>query len=340
MDGKHKESAPASRIRAVWKRTVPLGLATAAAVTVGAGLDVVHRHQRAGEEQHDAQPAAKQERTEPRYVVGVRGTGAALVVRDVRTGNDVGLPVAAPQGRRFQRVAAKGDGSYVVASYGARKVTFQHLLLDKQGRPKELTEIPEATVPGVSTSWSDLAVSADGDRIAYVTYKGTAGRVEVLSLKTGTRKTWTARSPARIGSLSWSGGTLCLVWSPLRTTAGRTTVPRHQVRALNTAGPSGDLKASRPVLMLPKGAGAAFMSRDGRTIVAGAQQDTQLTLQAYSVQTGKPTKVLWRQKVGGDLSRLDPDHTGRHVLASVSDGRIYAQGTGTLPAADLTDAAW
>lgn len=340
MDGRHKERTPRGRLGAAWKGLVPVGVATAAALVIGGGMDVVHRHRIAEETEHAAKPAAKKQRTEPRFVVGVRTPGTAVVVRDVRTGEDVGLPVAASNGRRFQRIASAGERSYIVASYAARKVTFQRLKLEKDGRPKELSELPKATVAGASTAWSDLAVTPDGKTLAYVTYRGARARVDVVSLSGGARKTWTTRAAGRVGSLSWAGGRLSFVWTPYRRVNGRATALGHQVRVIDTAAPSGDLKASKPVLKLPKGTGVAVISKDGRTVVTGVPQRTQIAFQAYSTETGRPTKVLWRQDAAGRLARLVPDRTGGHLLASVSDGHLYAQGTRALPGKDLADAAW
>ncbi|WP_433464982.1 TolB family protein [Spirillospora sp. CA-128828] len=327
MDEGRRED-PGTRLGS-WKGLVPLGMAAAAALFIGGGVDVVHRHQRAADEEHDAKPAAKAEKTEPLFVVGVTKPGTALVVRDVHTGANVGLPVAAPEGRRFHRVAAAKDGSYVVASYGDHKVTFQRLRLDGHGRPKDLKDIPNATVPGVSTAWSDLSLSPDGDHIAYVTYRGARSRVDVVSPKTGTHKAWTTKLRARVGSLSWSGATLSFVWS----SAGSA---RHQVRTLDTNGAAGDLRVSKAVMLLPRGSSNAVLSRDGNSLIVAVAKKSELTLQTYTLQ-GKPIKALWTQKVKGELTGLDVGHTGG-VIATAGD--LYAQGVPAVPGEDLADAAW
>jgi hypothetical protein len=370
-DGKHKGLERKSRLGVTWRAAVPVGLAVVVALGVGGGVDLVHHVQAPDPEPQSAsKPVASGKNaqnaknakggakaggqgptSEPRYIVGVRRTGAALVVRDIRTGDDVGLPVAAPQGRRFQRVASEGDGSYVVASAppgkSSGKVTFQRLTLEDDGHPKDLEAIPRVSVPGASTAWSDLAVGSDGDKIAYVTYSGTRSRMSVVSTDTGARKTWTTTKPARISSLSWAGDTLSFVWNPLRPVGGRKTEIAHQVRTLDTTGPSGDLKVSRPILKLPKGSEAAVLSPDGMTVVTTVTDGSQVAVKAYSVTTGRPTEVLWEQKSdvvahqdGPEVARLDPDPSGDHYLATGGDGRLYAQHSGAVPAADLTDAAW
>ncbi|WP_307800872.1 hypothetical protein [Actinomadura violacea] len=339
MDGGNDEGGSGIRFREVWRTAVPVSVAAAAALFAGGSVDLVHRHQRAAHKEHDAEAAAaKSAPPAPRAVVGVTRAGGALTVRDARSGAAVGLPVAAPDGRRFQRVAGSGD-SFVVASYGAGKVTFERLKLGADGRPASLTEIPGAAVPGVSTAWSDLAAAPDGDRIAYVTYKGTRARIDVVSARTGARKTWTTRFPARVSSLSWAGDTLAFVWNPVRRVAGRYTAVRHEFRLLDTRGASGDLKASKAVTALPKGTTSAVVTRDGKTVVAGVVERSVASVQAYSAQTGRPTKVVWRQRLNGSITGLDRGKEGK-LLISGSDGRLYAEGAGTITAADLADAAW
>lgn len=327
MDDGRRED-PGTRLGS-WKGLVPLGVAATAALLIGGGVDMVHRHQRAADKEHAAKPAAKAEKTEPSFVVGVTEKGASLLVRNVRTGTNVGLPIAAPQGRRFHRVAALKDGSYVVATAGARDVTFQRLRLD-DGRPKDLKPIPKATVPGASTVWSDLAATPDGAQIAYVTYKGASARVDVVTPETGVHKVWATKLRARVGSLSWSGTTLSFVWSPVGSA-------KHQVRALDTNGAAGDLKTSKAVMPLPKGSSNAVMSRDGTSLIAAIAKNSELTLQTFTLQ-GSPTKTLWTQKVKGAPTALDLAHTGHGVIATAGD--LYAQGVPSVPAGDLADAAW
>ncbi|MCP2342919.1 hypothetical protein [Actinomadura rupiterrae] len=333
---------------AAWRNAVPIGVAVVAALAIGAGVDTVHRHPWSHKSAPTvAKPASTttEKGGKPRFVVGVRRDGDALVVRDVRNGHDVGLPVAAPAGRRFQRIAAGPSDSYIVASYASRKIMFHRFVLGKDGEPSALTDIPRATVPGVSTTSSDMAVTPDGASIAYVTYRsGGAGSVDVVSTRTGTRKTWTAKSPARISSLSWAGDTLSFLWSPQPRAGARgelvAAVP-PQFRMLNTAGPAGDLKLSKPVLKLPAGTEAAVLSPDGRTVVAGLESSSHVAIQQYSTETGRPGRVLWTQKGRPGVRRLDADSSGGHLLLSGDDGRLYGPEERTpVLADDLSDVAW
>lgn len=346
--GKTAGGKTETRVGTAWRNLVPIGVAVAGAVTIGAGVDVIHRHPWSHKKKAAANAkatAATSKSAKPRFVVGVRRDGDALVVRDVKTGHDVGLPVAAPAGRRFQRIAAGPGDSYVVASYASRKVMFHRLDLGKDGKPSKLTELAHAVVPGVSNASSDMAVTPDGANIAYVTYRaGGAGSVDVVSTRTGTRKTWAAKTPARIGSLSWAGGTLSFLWSPQPRAGARgglSASSAPQVRTLDTAGPVGDLKLSKTVLRLPAGAQAAVLSPDGRTIVAGLESSSKVALQQYSTATGRPGRVLWEHPGKGGVRRLDADSSGGHLLLSGDDGSLYGPDERTpVPAEDLSDVAW
>lgn len=311
-----------------WKGLIPLTAAAVAALCIGGGVDMMQRHQQGGDDERKAEPASKAEQTGPRLVVGVTAEGTALVVRDVDTGADIGLPVAPPEGRRFQRVAAVEDGSYIAASYGDRRVTFHRLQLGDNGSPQELKDIPEAVVPGVSTSWSDIAVT--GDHIAYVTYAGDRSRVDVLTLGSGARKTWTTKSPGRVDSLSWSGATLSFVWTPVGSA-------EHQLRTIDTNGAGGDLKLSKAVMTLPKGSANAVLTGDGRQAVVGTVTKTRLTVRTFTL-TGEPGKILWRQKVTGPLTDLDIAHAGGDVLAAAGD--LCTKDVPAVPGKDLADATW
>ncbi|TDB99331.1 hypothetical protein [Actinomadura sp. 7K534] len=332
-----REDPPPGTSLGSWKGLVPIGVAAAAALVIGAGVDVVRSHQRAAKKEREAKTSAEAAQSPARYVVGITESGAALVVRDTQTGDDVGLPVAAPPDRRFHRVAPARDGSYVVASYAGRDVTFQRFFLDEDGRPKSLEDIAKAGISGTgaSTKWSELAVSSNGDRFAYVTYKGMRARVEVVSFQDGARKVWTTKSPGRIGSLSWSGATLSFVWSPVRAVGGEVKETKHEVRTLDTDGAGGDLRVSKALMPLPEDGTAAVFY--GKGIAVGIMKDSQLSVQVYTLE-GQPGEVVWQQNVKGDLTDLDATPMGNAFLATAGD--LYPQGTHPVPGEDLTDAAW
>jgi len=332
----------ASPFDGVRSGTGPVLLAVAFALVVAVGVDVINDRQ-------DAKPAKKataQKAAEtsgkvaPRFLVAVRRSGDAAVVRDVQTGEEVGVGVAAPQGQRWHQVASAGDGSYILSAYASGRITFHRLTLTSKGAPQELTQLPGLLVQGVSTARSDMAVSADGKQIAYLAYAPGTSRIEVVSTDGARRKQWTTRLPGRISSLSWAGDTLSFVWTTTRGTA-----VRRQVRTLDTTAAGGDLRASKPVLVLPAGGTAAVLSRDGRAVVAGVRSPAALTLQEFSVATGKPTKVVWTRKAdrAGEISALSRHPESGRLLAAGTRELVYPgpdEEVRGLPAAGYTDVAW
>jgi hypothetical protein len=168
-----------------------------------------------------------------------------------------------------------------------------------------------------------------------------------VSVATGARRTWTTSHTGRIGALSWAGRALSFVWTPMR--GGKAA--RRQVRSLDTRSRPGDLKVSRPVLVLPNGAETAVASRDGKTIVTGMAGRSGPMLAAYSASAGGQGGPLWRRQVGNKaqsvrsarLIRLIPDGAGGRIIAGASDGLLFvvpAVGAAEFRAADLADLAW
>jgi hypothetical protein len=343
---------------------LPVAAPAVIALAIAAGVDFINRHATtaseagktpgrrpgAGGPAWDA-PAPElmtKGRRLPRHLVGVRRSGSALVVREVRTLAPV-AEVDAPAKRRFRQVAAAGldPRAYIVSGSAGGGIAFYRLRVAGDGRPGPLTPLPRIWIPGMSTSWSDMAVNERGDTIAYVSYRSPRGKgskkiaVDAVSTAGGARRTWTTSHTGRIGGLSWAGRTLSFVWTPMR---GK-TVLRHQVRTLDTTKPGGDLKISRPVLTLPDGADTAVMSRDGSTVVTGVAAPSGLELAAYSAVDGRRTKVLWRAPgTQPRVVQLIPDTTSGDVIAEAADGRLLvapAHGaTGFAAVADLADVAW
>ncbi|QFG22551.1 hypothetical protein [Actinomadura sp. WMMB 499] len=333
MDGRHgtrEVPARGSWLREAWRGLVPVTVAAGLVVVIGGGFDVLERRHGASESRA-AKAASGSGPAAPRFVAGVVAGGSALAVRDTGTGAATAPPVAPPRGRTFTAVDSAPDGSYIVASSGSGQATFLRLRLDDDGRPEELAPVPKAAVPlaaGSSGPRPVLAVAPDGDRVAYVTYDGSRGRVDVLTLSTGARKRWTTSLRGAVGSPSWSGDTLAFVWT-------RSAGAPSQVRTLDTRAPAGDLKASEALLTLPSGARTALLRPDGTT-VTGIARDGELTIQAYSA-TGEPGQILWKHPVEGEVTALDAADDGT-LLALAGD--LHTRDGDPLPGKDLADAAW
>ncbi|WP_119728181.1 TolB-like translocation protein [Thermomonospora amylolytica] len=320
---------------------VPVIVAILVVLLLAGAMDFVNGRA----EKKDEEPAASKasatktaaQTGTPRFVVGVRRSGDALVVRDAQTGSQVGAGIAAPAGQRFHQIASYGEGAFVVSAYMPGRVTFHRLTLTRGGLPQSLTPLPGLVVQGTSTSRSDMAVSPDGQRIAYVAYGRGVSRIEIVSANGADRRRWTTRSNGRITNLSWTGGTLSFVWS----TGGGPTV-RRQVRTLDTTAPSGDLRTSRPVLPLPAGATTAALVQ-GNTVVAGVQQGTKLSLQEFSLQTRQPTRVWWSAEAGRPPVALVRASKSGDVLMLGAGGLSYGapgQSVRTFPVEEYGDVAW
>ncbi|WP_146087337.1 hypothetical protein [Thermomonospora echinospora] len=325
-----------------------MATAVAFAVLVAGAVDFVNDRQSGGSDgKKPAEKVAKtvgndKEAAPPRHVVAIRRAGEAVSIRDARTGANVGVDAAAPQGQRWHQVASAGNGSYVLSAYSPGRITFYRLTLSEDGAPRKLAQIPGLAVRGASSAArSDMAVSEDGKRIAYVAYgAGGVGRIEIASAKAADRRQWAASSPGRVSSLSWAGDTLSFVWTTVRGTA-----VRRQVRTLDTTAAGADLRVSKPVLMLPEGGTAAVLNGDGTTIVAGVRAASGLSLQEFSAATGRRTKVLWTREAGrsGELSGLTRHSEGGHVLAAGTEELVYAvpgKGVRGVPAEGYADVAW
>ncbi|WP_116023434.1 hypothetical protein [Thermomonospora umbrina] len=317
---------------------IPVIAAVAGALVVAGVVDAIGSRQGDTEEK-TAEPVAEATQKERRskFVAAVRGTGDALVVRDIETGEDIGVDVGAPRGRRFHQVATAGDGSYVVSAYGEGQISFHDLVLSKDGLPKDLTQIPGVTLRGVSNGGSDMAVNVDGHRIAYVTYGGGTSQIEIASARPADRRKWTTASKGRISSLSWAGDILSFVWTTTRNGA-----ERRQVRTLNATAPNGSLGASRPLLTLPEGAFAAVLSKNGGTIVAGVRGPAALTFHEFSARDGRPVQSLWKQPLdgSGDFPGLGRDSFSAPLMSRLIDELVRDTPVRVLPAKEFTDVAW
>jgi hypothetical protein len=358
MDGEHENEVAQPGLSAVWREWIaPVAVAGAVALALAGTIELIDdggttaKAEGAKKAEHGADRPATQplqaatRGAAPGFVVAVQRSGAAVVVRDIASGATIDETLPPPAGQRFHQVAAAPDGSYLLSGYRQRRVAFYRLRLSGAGRARAFTPLPRA-ISGVSTTWSDMAVSADGDRVAYVTYEGKTGRITVISLRSGAHRTWRASANGRLGSLSWAGNTVSFVWTPSGGAAGN-RAGGSEVRLLDTTRPGGDLRVSRTVLRLPGGGLAAVISRDGRSIVTGTNDRSRVALAAFSAATGRQVRVLRRFPAGATaaagVTTLALDGTGRYVLAATGDGRLYAGSTpaaARLSAADVADLAW
>jgi hypothetical protein len=282
-------------------------------------------------------------------VVCASASGAVIDSRPV----PAGVPAAAPGDPESVYLglmaAAADDRTFVISvhrpqvlSTSATITWFYRLTLAADGRPGALQRLPLTIQPGAARYQAyAMALSPDGATLAvavgvtpgYQTRQHAAGHaaIELVSLRTGAKRTWTAPASTQLQDLSWvSGTTLGFSWeSALSTAAGG-----YQVRTLDTASPAGDLmKRSRPVALATAGpVMSALLTDGGRTVVAFTSDPRYggAVLAEFSARTGRPLQVLGRLRggaqVGGGGTVLSADPAGQHLLIA------GAEATAGLPA--------
>jgi hypothetical protein len=340
---------PAGARRRWWLAPAGAALAVAAVVGVVAGVR--------GSSGQQPSPAAAEGQRPPFYVTLPADGNAGhpdATIRATATGAILGR-VSVP-GTHFGYVAAAADDrTFVLAAYrrpvgtsGNRhgSTEFYRLTLSASGRPEPLARLPLTVQEG---QWayepSSIALSADGATLALAVVPsvvaqqpgGPSARIEVVSLRTGRTRTWTARGETAVESLSWvRGGTLAfLVSGPPAPAAD------YQLRFLDTARRAGRLAgASRPVTLRGTTGPllSALVTGHGRIVVAWtraaapAGQVGDAVLAEFSAQTGRRLRVLdtlpGRGAFESSAQVWSADPSGEHLLASgnTATGQVTAGG--------------
>jgi hypothetical protein len=345
-----RPTAPARRRGRWWLAPAAAALAVAAVVGVLAGVRGTSGHQ---------PPPAAAGSGPPRFYVTVPDTGNSghpdATVRATATGVTLGR-VSVP-GTHFGYVAAAADDrTFVLAAYrrltgtdGSRygSTEFYRLTLSASGRPEPLAKLP-LTIPSGPSGYvgNSMALSADGATLAVSVVAttvspvgGPSARIEVVSLRTGTTRTWTAPGWTDLGSLSWvRGGTLAFLASESQIASGG-----YQLRFLDTARSAGHrlTGTSRPVRLSVAGGAllSALVTGDGHIVVAwtrapgpGADQVGDAVLAEFSALTGRRLRVLDTFPSRGAFESYvevwSADPSGEHLLAegNARSGRVTAGG--------------
>jgi hypothetical protein len=143
---------------------------------------------------------------------------------------------------------------------------------------------------------------------------GGPSKIEVVSLVTGSTRTWTA-APQDLSSLSWAGD------STLAFTCG---AQGPGVCLLNTTGPGGRIDTSHPLipssltyhgLHVPDW---PMITPNGSDIYAALQAGGTLGLVEFSARTGRPLGLVIpaQPNNGGYCGTLWSDPSGQHLTAS------------------------
>jgi hypothetical protein len=252
--------------------------------------------------------------------------------------------------------AAAGDRTFVISFHrqqiaaGSQTITwFYRLTLNPDGTVSGLHRLPLTIQPGAGRYQAyAMALSPDGATLAVAVdvVPGDQARqpatghasVEVVSLRTGAKRTWTAPASTELQNLSWvSGTTLGFSSGP----AGLYGTTSYQVRTLDTAGPTGDLmsRSRRVALATPGPVESALLTDGGRIVVAFAVAPPGAVLADYSARTGRQLRVLATVPAGaqsgatGTVWSADP--SGQHLLIGgfETTGLPSPPSGGYLPAA-------
>ena len=270
----------------------------------------------------------------PRYYVTMDHFRPVAEVRDSATGKVLST-VALPRriDPKMSQIAAAGDGRrFALALFSFPRTRFYWLRVSAGGGSARLTPLNAAPLP-VGDAAAGIAVSPNGSKLAVAIQLsgGQRGAVEVVSLATGTARTWTTGSPGYPAGVSWADGRrLGFFW------AGSGAAPQRGsgLWELDTAAAGHALLSGRRILPLVTG---------GDTV-----QDAQLTTAGTVIAavTYNGTAHVARGTVVGGIVELSAG-TGRPLRTLLAEHAAYAADPGhqgwyigscLLAAADRTGA--
>jgi len=287
------------------------------------------------------------------YYVAVSSDGSSAAVWDAATGKNLGT-IAAPTepsggGRYstlFTSIAAAGDDRTFVLgatantnSEKALPVWLFEIRLAAGGspgplRPLSLPRQQQGTVGHWYQSISSIALTADGAELAIATNRESGDQngpadIEVISLATGTTRTWTS-TPQDISSLSWAGNST-LAYACDGVCLLDTTAPGHELSQSRLLIPWSTTYHGLQGLQWPR------ITPDGSAIyVAMENHPGSLGLVEFSARTGRPLRVVIQPQNtdGAFCGTLWSDPSGQHLTAACA----WDTQTGTVDNGHFTPA--
>jgi hypothetical protein len=285
----------------------------------------------------------------PPYYLAVINSGHSVGVWDSVTGKRVGS-VRAPvetsvAGHRyrtmFTAVAAGSGRTFVLDATVYNNTTIEmpsglfelHLAPDGSPGPlKPLTVVRmhQGRIGRWITTITSVALTADGSELAIATgtYDGEISgpsKIDVVTLATGSTRTWKARLQD-LSSLSWAGdSTLAFICDG---TSGAA------VCVLNATGHGGQIDTSHP--LIPSTVNyhglaspiSPVITANGSDIYAALQEGSSISLVEFSARTGRPLRVVISAQPNGNgyCGALWSDPSGQHLTAACTWGSL----TGTI----------
>ncbi|MET7462175.1 hypothetical protein [Nonomuraea sp. NPDC005501] len=204
--------------------------------------------------------------------------------------------------------AARDNRTFAIAGWTGPKTEIRFFLvrLGDDGRPEKPVAVTQTDPDDLSAIY-DLALSADGTRLAYATALiGGGAKISVLDVATGRRRDWKTLTHSMVTGLSWApdGRSLAYV-------LGGRALALLDLARLGT-GP--DSAASRIVKssMDARPIESVAHTPDGGALIYASGH----TVERVPV-TGGPAQVLARPELPRDASlslRFSVDGTGEHLL--------------------------
>jgi hypothetical protein len=213
--------------------------------------------------------------------------------------------------------AARDNRTFAIAGWTEPKnpdIRFFLVRLGEDGEPGKPVAVKQ-TDPDDLTVIYDLALSADGTRLAYATpLIGGGAKISVLDVATGRRRDWKTMTHPMVSDLSWApdGRSLAYV-------LGNRAIASLDLTRLGT-GPDG--AASRIIKNATRATpiGSVAHTPDGSALIYASGHTVERVPLA-----GGPVQVLARPELPPDASlslRFSLDGTGEHLLY-VQEWRAY-----------------
>jgi hypothetical protein len=217
---------------------------------------------------------------------------------------------------------AGNDHTFVLALAGAT-AQFDLLHVTRGGHSAQLTPLPVPALPA-GEYVSAIAVSPDGRELA-IALQADAARhwlIEVVTLPTGTVRTWSLARSGLLTQMSWARNDRSLGYFWVDDAPGRANPGGLWV--LNTTAPGRSLLSGRRVLPATVGddqVQTALLSPGGATAIASVTYNGVHRVAAgtvvggiveVSVKTGRPLQTLLAEHAADSA---DPGHPGWYVTA-------------------------
>jgi hypothetical protein len=261
-----------------------------------------------------------------------------------------------PEAGELREIVPGPGGSFLVVS--SRRSPCESRLyrfgLTDAGHVKKIERLSEDVIPALAAG---LAMSPDGDRIAYTTAPCAAdpqaplppATVTVLDSDSNRRRTWTATTPSLVGEIAWArdnrtlGYTLSDVQDapsqgampgvPVQRTIGNATV-----HALDTGAQGADLGGGDILFRQPADSGTvttAGMNPDGRTGYGVIERKQPASTVFFTFAEGEPmhvTRTVERKQNTVSLFVVSGKNRPRYACMGGVDafGRVLEGGIANL----------